>query len=139
MNIDKVMNPDVKTITADTSLLDAARIMRDEDIGFLVIADNDEIVGTMTDRDIVMRAVSEGLDVRSSTVKEIMTTELIYCNQNNTVDEVAERMNEAQVQRVPIMSDNKELAGIVSIGDLAQHTSPQVVGQAMRGITESAD
>lgn len=67
-------------------------MMREQDIGFLVIVDNDELLGTLTDRDIVTRAVSEGLDMQSCQGREIMTTDVLCCNESDNVDELAQKM-----------------------------------------------
>lgn len=137
MNIKDIMNSSVRAITPSTSLREAAELMQKENIGFLVIAKDDEVIGTITDRDIVVRGIAEGLESDTSVVQEIMTGDLLYCLEEHTVDEVANHMNEEHVQRMPVVNSENHLTGIVSLGDMAQHLSHEVVGQVLKGITES--
>ncbi|MCB2426566.1 CBS domain-containing protein [Methylophaga pinxianii] len=136
MNVKEIMNADVKTITPSTLVREAAQIMRDEDIGFIVVADNDALIGTLTDRDIVTRGVSQVNDLSDISVDEVMTVKVLTCNENNTIDEVASLMNEQQVQRMPVFNDQNKMVGVVSIGDMAQHLNSVQMGQALKGIKE---
>ncbi len=137
MNVKDIMQTPVMAVSAATNLRNAAQLMRDEGIGFLVVAENDELIGTLTDRDIVTRAVSQGLDMNSVQVDEIMSINLLYCHEEHSVDEVANQMNETQVRRIPVVGRDNKLTGIVSIGDMAQHLSPEMTGHVLKGITES--
>lgn len=136
MHVKEIMSSEVKTIPPSTLVKEAAQIMRDEDIGFLVIADNDSLIGTITDRDIVTRGVSEVNDLSGISVDEVMSDKVLTCYEENTIDEVAMLMNEEQVQRVPVFNDKNEMVGVVSIGDLAQHLNSVQVGQSLKGIKE---
>ena len=138
MNVKEIMSSDVKTISPLTLVKEAAQIMRDDDIGFLVIADNNAFVGTITDRDIVTRGVSEGDDLSTISVDEVMSVKVLTCHEENTIDEVAMLMNEEQLQRMPVFNDKNEMVGVVSIGDLAQHLNSVQVGQSLKGIKESS-
>lgn len=136
MNVKEIMTSDVTVIPPSMLVREAAQIMRDEDIGFLVIANNDSLIGTITDRDIVTRGVSEVNDLSSISVDEVMSVKVLTCHEENTIDEVAMLMNEEQVQRVPVFNDNNEMVGVVSIGDLAQHLNSVQMGQSLKGIKE---
>lgn len=136
MNVKEIMTSDVTVIPPSMLVREAAQIMRDEDIGFLVIANNDSLIGTITDRDIVTRGVSEVNDLSSISVDEVMSLKVLTCHEENTIDEVAMLMNEEQVQRVPVFNDNNEMVGVVSIGDLAQHLNSVQMGQSLKGIKE---
>lgn len=136
MNIKEIMNSNVETITRTTSLQEAAELMQKENTGFLVIAENDEFIGTITDRDIVVRGIAEKLEIDTTAVQEIMTPNFLSCHEEHTVDEVANHMNEEHVQRMPVVNSDNQITGIVSIGDMAQHLSVEAVGQALKGITE---
>lgn len=136
MNVKEIMTSDVTVIPPSMLVREAAQIMRDENIGFLVIANNDSLIGTITDRDIVTRGVSEVNDLSSISVDEVMSLKVLTCHEENTIDEVAMLMNEEQVQRVPVFNDNNEMVGVVSIGDLAQHLNSVQVGQSYKGIKE---
>ncbi|AFI84452.1 CBS domain-containing protein [Methylophaga nitratireducenticrescens] len=136
MNVKEIMNTEVKAISPSTLVREAAQIMRDQDIGFLLIADENTLVGTITDRDIVTRGVSQVNDLSEISVDEVMTVKVLACHEENTIEEVATLMNEEQVQRMPVFNDENNLVGVVSIGDMAQHLNSVQVGQALKGIKE---
>lgn len=136
MNVKEIMSVDVKTIAPSTLVREAAQIMRDEDIGFIVVANDDALIGTLTDRDIVTRGVSQVNDLSDISVDEVMTVKVLTCHEDNTIDEVAGLMNEEQVQRMPVFNDQNKMVGVVSIGDMAQHLNSVQVGQALKGIKQ---
>ena len=92
--------------------------MKDCDCGILPVAQGDRLIGMITDRDIAVRAVAEGMGP-SSKVREAMTEEVKYCFEDEDVPQVCENMSDIQVRRLPVMDRNKRLVGIVSLGDLA--------------------
>ena len=136
MHVKEIMNTDVTTILPSTLVREAAQIMRDQDIGFLLIADDNTLVGTITDRDIVTRGVSQVNDLSEISVDEVMTVKVLACHEENTIEEVAILMNDEQIQRMPVFNDENTLVGVVSIGDMAQHLNSVQVGQALKGIKE---
>ncbi len=132
-----IMVRDVEVVSPDTTLHDAAMIMRDADTGFLPVGEGDRLIGTLTDRDIVIRAVAEGRDCSSATVREAMTDEVAYCFEDDAVNEAVALMGELQVRRLPVLSRDKRLIGIISLGDVA--TDPghdEMVGQAIEEISQ---
>lgn len=139
MHVKEIMTAGVKTVSPSTLVREAAQIMRDEDIGFLVIAENDAMVGTITDRDIVTRGVSQVNDLSDISVDEVMTVKVLACHEENTIDEVATLMNDQQVQRMPVFNNENTMVGIVSIGDVAQYLNSVQVGQSFKGIKEGVN
>lgn len=136
MNVKDVMNPNAETVSPSTLLKDAAAIMAEENVGFLLIGANDELKGTLTDRDIAVRAVAKGKDIASTTVEEVLSDDaLYYCEADQDVDQVARNMSELKVRRLPVVGDNKRLVGVVSIGDMAQHLNKETVGEILKGVT----
>ncbi len=117
-SIREVMTPNPVTIPADMSAADAARLMRDRDIGDVLVMDQDRVMGIITDRDIVVRAVAAGQDPANVKVGDICSKELHTVEHTATVEEVIELMRGKAVRRVPVM-DGICPVGIVSIGDLA--------------------
>ncbi|HEX5737568.1 MAG TPA: CBS domain-containing protein [Hydrogenophaga sp.] len=113
-----VMKRDVHVISPDATLMEAAALMRDDDFGMLPVGENDRMIGTLTDRDIAIRAVAEGMGC-DTLVREVMSDEVIWCYEDDTVEEGAEKMSESQVRRLPVVSREKRLVGIVSLGDFA--------------------
>ncbi|HVF73996.1 MAG TPA: CBS domain-containing protein [Acidimicrobiales bacterium] len=113
-----LMTPNPLTVSADTTVAEAARYMRDESIGDVIVTDGDTVRGIVTDRDIVIRAVADGLDTGSTTVGEICSTELATLSPDAGVDEAVTLMRERALRRLPVVENGKPV-GIVSIGDLA--------------------
>ncbi|AFI85774.1 CBS domain-containing protein [Methylophaga nitratireducenticrescens] len=136
MNISEIMNPEIEMISADTTLKEAAAKMERENIGFLVVGSEKELNGTLTDRDIVLRAVSKGKDMQTTTVGDILSKQVLCCENSQSVEEVARHMCDEQVRRMPVINSDKQLLGVVSIGDLAQHLKPELVGEVLKGVTE---
>jgi CBS domain-containing protein len=135
MNIRDVMTPNPSTVSPQDSIQSAARIMRDEDTGFVPVVDNGKPVGVVTDRDIVIRAVAEGGQTNRP-VRDIISTELVAVHPEMSVAEATELMSEHQVRRLPVV-DNNRLVGIVSIGDIAvKEGKDSRVGDALQHISE---
>ena len=136
MEIREVMTTDVRLVDPNTTLKDAAQMMRDGDFGILPVGANDRLVGTITDRDIAIRAVAEGKDPNSTTVGEVMSEGIHYCFEDQEVEEAARLMSEAQVRRLPVLNRDKRLVGIVALADLAagsRATGP--AGEALTGVS----
>jgi len=115
-----VMTPNPECIPPDATLQEAARRMRDLDVGPLpVCGDNDRLAGMITDRDITIRAVAEGKDPRTTTVREAMTENIVFGFEDQEVDDAARVMEQRQIRRLVVLNHDKRLVGIVSLGDLA--------------------
>lgn len=135
MNIKEVMNPSADMVSPDMTVYEAADKMLNENIGFLCVGENNQLQGTLTDRDIVVRAVARGMDLRDTKISEVLTPRLEYCDLENDLEEVARLMSKQQIRRLPVLDQNRNLVGVVSIGDLAQHINPQTAGEVLRGVT----
>ena len=136
MIISEVMTRDVRVASPDDTLQSAARIMEAEDFGSLPIAENERLVGMLTDRDITIRAVARGLAPQDSTVREVMSTDVQYVYDDESVQDVARVMGDLHVRRLPVLNRDKRLVGIVSLGDLALST-PTSAGDALQSIAEA--
>jgi CBS domain-containing protein len=134
--IREIMTKQSTYINPTTTLQEAAKIMKNKDIGFLPVADNDHIVGVITDRDIVTRSLTQGTALTGTTVQEAMTKKCLYCYENDTVEQVSENMAKNQVRRLPVMNSSKRLVGIISLGDIATHGNKQAAGQALTSISK---
>jgi CBS domain-containing protein len=130
-----VMTPKVVTLPSETTLAEAARTMREQDIGDIVVSDGSGIAGLVTDRDIVVRAVAEQRDPASTTIGEILTEDLIIVRPDDTVQSAALLMRDHAVRRVLVCEGDKSLVGIVTIGDLAEEIDPESV---LGGISKAA-
>ncbi len=120
----EIMTRNVKTATRTMSLRDVAATMRDGDMGSIPVIDGGKLVGIVTDRDIVVRAVADGKDV-SSPIGEVMTAEVFSVRENDFVFEAIRLMGERQVRRVPIINDAGELVGIIAMADVALETEDE--------------
>jgi CBS domain-containing protein len=118
-----VMTANPTTVTDTDSVLDVARIMRDQDTGVVPVVSGKKIIGLVTDRDIVVRAIAGGKDIRNARVNEVMTKQVRTVNEDASVGEVLEMMSGAQIRRVPVVNRNNELVGIVSMKDIAVETN----------------
>ena len=117
-----LMSRDVKVISPDMTIRDAAREMRDGDFGMMPVGEDDRLIGTISDRDIAIRAVAEGKDAGTS-VREVMSEGVAWAYEDDSVEEAAKIMSERQVRRLPVVDRNKRLVGIVALGDFAVESS----------------
>ncbi len=134
MKVSDIMTRDVHLLSPDQTIREAASIMADIDAGALPVGDNDRLVGMITDRDIVIRAVAQGksLDTR---VADVMSREMLYCFDTDGIDDVSRNMAKAQVRRLPVVNHAKRLVGIVSLGDLARNDDPTTIGRAVSRVS----
>ena len=135
MQISQTMSNDVRISNPNQSIRDAAAVMAEIDAGVLPVGENDRLVGMITDRDIAIRAVAAGKGP-TTPVRDIMSKEVDYCFEDDDVDEVAQRMADAKLRRMPVLNRNKRLVGIVSLGDIAVVDGPSHAGEALCGISE---
>jgi CBS domain-containing protein len=123
MLVRDVMTEGAECVRLSTSLQQAARRMKALDVGPLpVCGDRDRLLGMVTDRDIIVRGVAAGCDPRTTAVKEVMTPDVVYCFEDQDVQEAARLMQEHQIRRLVVLNRDKRLTGIVSLGDLAVET-----------------
>jgi len=133
------MTPNPKCISPEDSLQDAARMMRNLDVGPLPVCDNDRLAGMITDRDIVINAVAEGRNPQTTKVREAMTGDILYCFEDQDLEEAARMMQEHQVRRLVVLNRNKRMVGIVSLGDLATETGDaRKSGEVLQDVSEPA-
>lgn len=132
-----VMTADPKTVTEKDSVLDAARIMRDADTGIVPVVNGRQIIGLVTDRDIVVRAIADGKDITNVRINEVMSKQVRTVKEDASVREVLDVMSGAQIRRVPVVNNNNELVGIVSMKDIATEAprADSKVGQAVEEIS----
>lgn len=131
-----VMNRDVFVIGPDSSLMEAARLMRDENFGMLPVGENDRMIGTLTDRDIAVRAVAEN-KACDTPVREVMSESVVWCYEDDTVEDGARKMSDCQIRRLPVVNRDKRLVGIVSLGDFAVEAAHiETSAEALAGISQ---
>lgn len=119
MRISEIMTTDVQTVEPDASIEEAAQRMADADVGLLPVLARGRVEGLLTDRDIVVRVVSEGLDAGATTVADVMTQEVVHCYEDQDVEHMRELMDENRLRRLVVLRRDGRLAGIASLSDLA--------------------
>jgi CBS domain-containing protein len=134
MKISKIMSSGVEIISPDDTIQSAAAKMKEADVGFLPVGENDKLIGMLTDRDIALRAVAEGKNPATCKVREIMTDKVLYCREDDAVEDAATSMAEMQIRRVPIVNDEKRLVGVLSIGDIAFRHKASTAGKTLGSV-----
>jgi CBS domain-containing protein len=138
MKVRDVMTKGAECATPSMTLQDAARKMKNLDVGPLPVCDNDRLVGMLTDRDITVRATAEGCDPKTTRVKDVLTPDVTYCYEDQDAQEAARLMQEAQIRRLVVLNRDKRLVGIVSLGDLAVETGDErLAGKTLEKVSES--
>jgi CBS domain-containing protein len=117
-----LMSRDVKVISPDMTIAEAAKKMRDGDFGMMPVGEDDRMIGTISDRDIAIRAVAEGRDAGTK-VRDVMSEGVAWAYEDDSVEKAATIMSDCQVRRLPVVNRNKRLVGIVALGDFAVESS----------------
>lgn len=138
MKVKDVMSRNCTFVSPQTTLAETAKIMCDQDIGFVPVAENDKMIGMVTDRDIVCRGIAKGAE-SNSPVKSCMSPQTYYCFDDQEAEEVCANMADIKVRRLPVVNREKRLVGVVSIGDLAQTVNKIKLGQTVQSITDPED
>ena len=135
MNVSEVMTPNPKTVELSDTIQEAARIMRDEDTGAVPVVEEGHVVGMVTDRDIVIRAIADG-DF-DATIDDIVTDDVVCATPGMTTAEAAALMGEHQIRRLPVVDEDENIVGIVSLGDLAvKEDRDSRMGETLENISE---
>jgi CBS domain-containing protein len=136
MNVREIMTAKVLTVRPDTSIFQIAKLMRDEDIGSVPVVENEKLIGIVTDRDIVIRALAESQPGKNMDARAVMSSRVLYCFEDQTVEEVLANMGDQQVRRLPVVDRDKRLVGVVSLGDLAEKAPPANAGESLSQISQ---
>lgn len=139
MRVQEIMTPNVSCVTRDATLSDVARIMLDQDCGEVPIVGSiaqRDLLGVITDRDIVVRAVAKELYPTSTRVEEVMTDRVIVVHADTDAEECARIMSQNQIRRVPVVDEDNSVIGMVSTADISRSMDPTFVGEAMQDISQ---
>ena len=135
-SIREAMTANPCSIDADKSVSYAAKMMKDEDVGLAPIVEGNQLIGTVTDRDIAIRVVAEGKDPESTTVKEIATKQLVTVDPQQSLDEALQLMAQHQVRRLPVVEEDGRLVGVVAQADIAKEVRPAKAGRMVEEISK---
>jgi CBS domain-containing protein len=130
MLVKEIMTPSVDAVRPDATLQEAARRMRDTNVGSLPVSEAGKLLGMITDRDICCRAVAEGRDTARATVQEVMSRELMSCFSDDDIAEAAQLMERKHIRRLAVLNRDHTMAGFLSVDDLAHH-SHQLAGYVL--------
>ena len=137
MKLSEIMTTEVEMVQPDDTLQMAARKMRDRDIGFLPVCDGGALMGVLSDRDLAIRALAEGMDTTVMLSRDLMTTPAIYGYEDQDVTEAAKIMEANQIRRLVVLRrEDQNLVGIVSLGDIARNTTPRLSGEVLQRVSE---
>ena len=138
MKVSDCMTPGVEVASPHDAIAQAARTMRDREAGFMPVMEDGKLVGTITDRDMVIKALANdrGPD---TPVREVMSTHVHYCFEDEDLDDAAAKMSDSQVRRLPVMNRKMQLVGVISLGDVAQATDDDGLraGETLSNVTEA--
>jgi CBS domain-containing protein len=135
MKVKDAMHKGVKWVSPDTLLTEVAKLMREYDIGAIPIGESDRLIGMVTDRDIVCKALAqEGFDVRSATARDVMTPGIHCCREQDDLAKAVRHMETLQIRRLPVINGSKRMVGILSLGDVSQSAPNELVYQCVRSV-----
>jgi CBS domain-containing protein len=135
-SIRDVMTSNPRSLGSESNAVEAARLMRDEDVGVVPVVEGDKLVGTVTDRDIVVRVVAEGKSAESVGVGEIASRNLVTIDPQQDLDDALRLMARHKVRRLPVVEEDGKLVGIVSQRDVAMHASEEQTGEVVEDISK---
>jgi CBS domain-containing protein len=135
MKVSEVMTRSVQTVSPNQPVQEAASFMLEADAGSIPVTDGGRLVGMITDRDIAVRGVAMGFGPNTA-VADLMTNDCVCAREDDNVEDVAAKMSEAQVRRLPVIDEQEKLCGIVSLGDLSRETDNGTASQALEGVSQ---
>lgn len=135
MKVKKMMHKGVEWVSPDTTIAALAKKMQQFDIGAIPVGENDRLIGMVTDRDIAIRGVADGKDPSKLTARDVMTKGVIYCRDNEDVDEAARIMESKQIRRLPVIDANKRMVGMISLGDVSHAASQKIAAEVTRAVS----
>jgi CBS domain-containing protein len=136
MQARELMTGKVETTSPETRIQEVAQKMKSMDIGFIPVCENDRLIGTVTDRDIVLRGVADGVK-EDCKARDLMTSDVFWCYDDQSAEEVADYMASKEIRRVLVLDRNKRLTGVISIGDLAKRGEQGKAGEAIGTIADA--
>jgi len=137
MRVKEIMSRDIKLIHPSAHLADAAKLMREKDIGMIPVGEDDRLEGVITDRDIIIRALANGKSLEELTIKEVMTPKCHTCFEDDTIEEASRHMSKDQIRRLAVLDKSNHVVGIISLGDISAKGSDKEAARALHSISET--
>ena len=136
MKIADAMHSQADWASADTPISEVAKMMQKDDVGAIPVGKDDKLIGMITDRDIVLRVVSEGRDPAKISAEEVMTKGIVFCRTTETVEDAIHLMERKKIRRLPVIDDNKRLVGMLSLGDVSHSVDRALSGELLHAVAE---
>ena len=130
-----VMTPQPTAIASDATVVEAARRMSSEDVGSLPVVDSDKLVGMVTDRDITIRCVADNESMSKVKAKDVMTSGVVYCRDNEDVEDAVRIMEGKQIRRLPVLDEAMQMVGMVSLGDVSHALPRDITGEVAKAVS----
>jgi CBS domain-containing protein len=135
MKVREAMHKGVQWVDPSTPLTKLAQLMSEHDIGAIPIGENDRLVGMVTDRDIVVRGLANGRDPKSLTARDVMTKGIVFCRDEEDIDDATRTMELKQVRRLPVIDGNKRMIGMLSLGDVSSACEQDQSGEVLQAVS----
>ncbi|MCP4319254.1 MAG: CBS domain-containing protein [Hyphomicrobiales bacterium] len=135
MKVKDVMHSGVSWVEPDTKLSAIAKIMQDEDIGSVPVGENDRMIGMVTDRDITCRALANGKNPETLTARDVMSPGITFCVESEEIEDALQIMEKNKIRRLPVISEEKRMVGMLSLGDIASSLPQDLAGEVMRAVS----
>lgn len=135
----EIMTPNVEVIAPKSTVQEVAKKMKDLNVGAIPVYDGNKLFGMITDRDLVIRVLADGRDPKTVLVSDAMSTEVVFCFEDEDIERASQLMAQHQIRRLPILSSTKTLVGIVALGDVAVHgKNPETSGDVLQQVSTPA-
>jgi CBS domain-containing protein len=136
MKVKEAMHKGADWVGPDTPITELAKLMRDRDIGSLPIGENDKLIGMVTDRDIICKGLANGkLDCRKATARDVMTPGIHTCREDDDLARAIRHMEELKIRRLPVINKSMRLVGILSLGDVGQAASSDLLTECVKSVS----
>lgn len=139
MKVKHAMHKNVQWCEPTTSVATLAKIMKAEDIGSIPIGENDRLIGMVTDRDLALRAVAKGGNLAKSTARDVMSNGIVFCQENEDIEDAIHLMEDNQIRRLPVINDKKRMVGILSLGDISHAVGQNLSGELIKAVSAHHD
>ena len=135
MKVHEMMHKGIESVAPETPVVTLAKMMMQHDIGAIPVGENDQLIGMVTDRDIIVRAVANGKDISKLTARDVMTKGMIYCQDSEDVGDAVRIMESKKIRRLPVLNENKRMVGMLSLGDVSHAASHEIAAVVMKAVS----
>jgi CBS domain-containing protein len=135
MKVKQAMHKGVQSRQPTTPIAELAKLMKDDDIGAVPIAENGKFLGMVTDRDIAVKAIAKSRDIAKLTAREIMSSGLTCCGEDEDIDDAVRLMEEKKIRRLPVTNAQNKLVGMLSLGDISHAVGKNVSGELVKAVS----